>query len=283
MRRSGLFVTTLAILIGCGMPVETLDSNTKAPGLNADPEGDQPPSYNFNPPRPDMRSPPPEEDGGGGGDDDEPNLVPSERGIFFEQTCADSERTRSLRLSNTGDATLRISALSVSGSGFSIRNAPSLPARISAGGHVDLTVVFAPERDTTTPFDGNLRISSNDPGTPTMNIALSGLSLPATVSVTPRSVSFGSVGDGDSRTRRVAVVNESDCAARVDSVRISGDLADNVSAGTLPGRIAPRSTESFEVTLSCDGEDDRLDATMRLRDRNGRSVGSVSLSGTCTD
>lgn len=275
MRRSGFYLT-LAMLLGCGTPVEVVDNPVQG-------EGDQPPSYNFNPgPLPDLRPPPPPEEDGGGNPED-PNLVPSERALFFGQTCPGATKTVTVRLTNTGGDTLTVRGLAVSGSGFDLGTAPSLPARLAPGRTVNVSVSFTAPAASLTPFDGNLRITSNDPRRPTYNIPLSALSLPATVSVSPRQVSFGSVGDGETRTRSVTVTNTSECQGNVHSVRLSGNLSSAVRTGTLPGNIAAGARESFDVRLTCNGQDDNLQATMRLLDRAGRSVGSVQLTGVCTD
>jgi subtilisin family serine protease/uncharacterized membrane protein len=94
---------------------------------------------------------------------------------FGSATFVGNVATREYRIRNSGTDTLQITALEVTGDGFSIvdASASSLAPQESRA----LEITFTPP--TAGDFSGNLRISSDDPATPTVDIPLAGSALAA--------------------------------------------------------------------------------------------------------
>lgn len=284
MQKMCLSTLGLLVLFGCGLPTAPPGSDEPA-ASTADPAvlDDVPAVHHFNPgpivppvPSPDPDPPPP-------GDDGDPNITLSEQGIYFGQVCPGAQAQRTLTVGNVGSGTLSITALNVSGEGFSLVGRPELPVRIRPGRTLQLVLAFRVAVGSLLPFDGNLAISSNDPDDPNVNVLLSALSLPATVVANPRQIHFGRVESGGTRTRTVTISNNGRCPCYVVGSRLSGTLSRNVSLGPLPGRVDPGETTPLSIRLSCFGEDSEVDVLVRLLDRSGRSVSSIYVTGFCND
>lgn len=286
MQKSCLSVLAMLGLFGCGLPAEAPGSDEPTASA-ADPAvlDEVPGTRYFNPgpivppvPSPDPDPPPPPP-----GDDGDPNITLSEQGIYFGQVCPGAQAQRTLTVGNSGNGTLSITALNVTGEGFSLVDRPALPVRIRPGRTLGLVLSFGVAAGNLLPFDGNLRISSNDPDEPNVNVLLSALSLPATAAASPRQINFGRLDPGGTRTRTVTLSNSGRCPCHIVGSRLSGTLSRNVSVGSLPVRVDPGETESVSIRLSCFGEDSEVDVVVRLLDRGGRSVASIHVTGFCND
>ena len=77
-----------------------------------------------------------------------------------------------LRLRNTGSTPLNVTGVSILGGPYQVAAAPGLPGAIAPGGTADVTVRFIATAGDISP--GVLRITSNDPDEPTLDIPLSG-------------------------------------------------------------------------------------------------------------
>jgi len=95
-------------------------------------------------------------------------------------------------IGNTGTVDLHVTAIAVSGAGFSESSGASIV--VPAGGTNNIVVVFKPSA--TGAASGNLTFLSDDPSTPNASVALSGVGTPEpppSISVTPTSIGFGAI------------------------------------------------------------------------------------------
>lgn len=214
--------------------------------------------------------------------DEDPALELSEQGLFFGQVCGDSEADRVLTLSNVGGDDLTLSQLRLTGEGFSIIGRPALPLSIPPGGARAIRIRFIPGVARVTPFAGNLRIVSNDPAQPVIDVALSGLALPGSLRVTPRQFDFGTLGDGQSRATNLTLRTSGACPVSLSGTRLTGNLSNALRIGAVPGYIGPGEVQTVNVRLVCNGQDNFVEANLRFLDDDGRAAGSTQILGYCS-
>ena len=126
--------------------------------------------------------------------------------VRYNEAAQTHTATLDLQIANKGDADLIVSAISVVGGDtgdFLPPPATALPATIAAGNSAMFTVTFDPAdagASATT-----LRITSNDPVTPTQDIALTGTGATGVIGVT--DVMFGTVTVTTSQTKNITISN----------------------------------------------------------------------------
>ena len=101
--------------------------------------------------------------------------------LSFGSVVLTTTATQPITISSTGNATLQITALGASGSGFALSTPPSLPLSLAPGQSATLYVTFAPTvaGDAT----GGLSIISNAANASTSAVTLSGTGMTKTWSV----------------------------------------------------------------------------------------------------
>ena len=148
---------------------------------------------------------------------------------------------------NGGSAAVSVSQASVTGSGFTITNMPSLPMTINAGSSKSFNAVFTPTGAGSS--TGSISVVSNAPNSP-MAIALSGTGQAATLllSANPTSLSFNSVNDGSSSQLNVTLTNTGNSSLMITSATASGTgfSATGVAGTTL----SPNQTATLNVTFA---------------------------------
>jgi len=108
-------------------------------------------------------------------------LSASASSLAFSNTTVGTTTSESLTITNTGSASVTISAISTGNAAFTVSGV-TLPAIVAAGGSVTLNVAFAPS--TATSYSSTMTISSNATNS-TLSAALSGTGTPV---ATPHQV-----------------------------------------------------------------------------------------------
>ena len=104
---------------------------------------------------------------------------------------------RNLLVINAGRVPLHLDGLRIDGAGFEVAPAP---LEIPEGKTQPVALLFRPPA--TGPFRATLTLDTDDPGLPTLSVALSGTGTEAgALEVTPAALDFGRVGEGQSATR----------------------------------------------------------------------------------
>src|SRR5262249_888460 len=156
----------------------------------------------------------------------------------FGNVVVGTTNSQTIKLTNSGTASLTISQSSVSGAGFS-NSALALPLTLSAGQSTTFNVAFAPSASGS--VSGTLSVASNAPHSP-LAIPLSGSGVAATYSLaaSPTSLSFGNVTLNLKGTLGVKLTNSGNSSVKISSLSVSGAgfSASGVSAGTTltPGQ-----------------------------------------------
>jgi hypothetical protein len=158
------------------------------------------------------------------------------------------------RVRNIGNGPAALQTLSMSGEGFTIASAPSLPYTLApyAGpaSEAEFRLDFSPT--TTGSFGASLVVN-------TINILLQGNSVPS-VSVlllgtkTPLTASaivdFGSVAVGASQTRTFLLFNPGNANITVNTVVVSGTSFSGPVGSSFPLQIGPGQSPTFQVSFT---------------------------------
>jgi protein-arginine deiminase len=158
--------------------------------------------------------------------------------------------TRTLRVSNIGNAPLTLSPLAVVG-GNTADFVPGalLPATLAAGEQVDVPIVFTPgaagDRAST------LRIASDDPNRPTVDVRVSGRGLRPRIEVVD-TLAFGRAGVNGSLRKRVQLHNGGDAELVVTATTAVGDDAAHftVPAQAVALRIPPGADAPLDLRFA---------------------------------
>ncbi|NNE45319.1 MAG: choice-of-anchor D domain-containing protein [Rhodothermales bacterium] len=167
----------------------------------------------------------------------EPDLDLSVTSMEFGDVFAGGSSERSLTVRNNGGVPLDVTALSLTGSGFSIDS--ENPFTLSPFDSTTRVVTFAPPSIGT--FAGQIDLSSNDPDTPSATVALSGTGIPAPVLDLESSEISAEVAAGATAVRLLTVGNPG-----------GNDLEWSISLGSPPSLSVVESSITFGGEVSAD-------------------------------
>jgi hypothetical protein len=189
----------------------------------------------------------------------------SSSAISFGTVAVGQSATQTVTLTNSGTEMLTVSAISVTGTGFTA-SGPKLPVSLSAGQSASVSAAFKPTVDSQE--TGTITITSNAPNSPEL-VALSGTGTTAAgLTVSPASIAFGTVTVGSTATQTVKVTNTGSESATISKMAISGTGV-SVSGLTTPMALAAGKTTSFTVTYKPSSP--------------GTLGGTVSITSNATD
>ncbi|MEI6179616.1 MAG: choice-of-anchor D domain-containing protein [Chloroflexales bacterium] len=178
--------------------------------------------------------------------------------VNFSGQVVGTSATRTVTVTNTGNATLTISGTNVSGTSFARAVggscATSFPATLAAGASCTLVLTFTPAAAAT--YTGNLTLTSNALGSGTTTLPLIGVGTAgptASLLLNPASLAFGNqplaaVG----ATQTVTISNQGGAAMNVSGITIAGAgfaLA-NSTCGTLPITLTASTSCTVGVSLT---------------------------------
>jgi hypothetical protein len=204
--------------------------------------------------------------------------------VAFGSVTVGTPATTKLALANSSSSPVAISALTVTGSTFTVSGAGTLPATIAANSTLTLTVQFAPTAAGSS--TGQLTIADNSLSNSSVNVALSGTGVAAststgtaTLSVNSTSVSFGNVAVGTTSTQSLTLSSTGTAAVTVSSATASG-TGFTVSGATFPLTLnaGQTATLSLQFAPTATGTDSGK-LTIASNSSTGTST-AVSLSGT---
>lgn len=142
-----------------------------------------------------------------------------ENDLGFGTVCAGRVHL-TLQVFNVGAQDLLINSVQrlMGSTGFTVLPAPGTPLTLAPGEEVDFTVSFSPTTPGTTEI-ATIRIVSNDPGAPFLDLAATGTGGTAALAVAvPEGGNFGDVCLGSFVDRDLVLNNSGVCPLRVNSV-----------------------------------------------------------------
>lgn len=166
--------------------------------------------------------------------------------LNYGNVAVNSDSTRSIIISNSGNDNLLVSSLAIVGTNpthFSLPNPPTLPLLLTPGASsTPIDVRFAPIS-----FGQKfavLRIISNDPdpARDTVNVVLTGTGLAPNISANPNPLEFGEVTTNSEKILIVAFSNTGNSNLTITSFQITGVNANQfalIAAPTPPITILP--------------------------------------------
>lgn len=167
-------------------------------------------------------------------------------GVEFGQVQLNLTSTKKVRIRNTGSVTLNLEKADFSKTVFA--GATELPVSVSAGGEYELSLSFTPtvadQRET-----GTVTLRSNDPQNPTVELALAGSGITASVVVQPTALDFGQVYVGEMKELTFALTNTGSNELPVTSASLTSAVGPNVTANLSPLMRTLAGGESVMVTV----------------------------------
>ncbi len=152
-------------------------------------------------------------------------VVDLQDGLDFATVCGGGPAYRTLTVFNVGNADLIVDAVSnIAGSGdFTVLPNPTTPLTIESGDEVDFTIEFTP---TTTALEtATIRIASNDPVTPNLDVDATGTGGSAALeTVIPDNGSFGNVCLGSFVDEMLTINNSGTCPLLISSIAGSANF-----------------------------------------------------------
>jgi hypothetical protein len=196
--------------------------------------------------------------------------------VSFGSVTVGSDATQTIKLANSGSATITISKLTTSGTGMSASGL-SIPYTLGAGKSATFTAQFKPTSASS--VSGSIVLDSNASST-TSTIPLSGKGVASTVALTPSatSLSFGSVKVGSSATQSVTVTSSGNANVNIASVSVSGtgfSLSGSGGAVTLTPDQSAQYTVNFNPKASGNAT-----GTLTITSNAPNSPLKISLSGS---
>ncbi|MFN2548937.1 MAG: choice-of-anchor D domain-containing protein [Myxococcales bacterium] len=132
-----------------------------------------------------------------------PHAIIDGRAIDFGQTPVLFPVLHHLLVSDSGRVDLHLTAISVQGEAF---EGPPPTLVVAAGDTSRLPITFRPPRKGT--FTGTLSLATDDADVPELAIALTGVGTETgAISISPPSLDFGRVGEGQTATRELTVAS----------------------------------------------------------------------------
>jgi hypothetical protein len=145
-------------------------------------------------------------------------LIASPGSVAFGSVATGSNGQQLITLTNTGNASATISAISTSGTGFSATGL-STPLTLAVNASTTFTAHFAPT--TVGAVAGSIAIASTA-SNPTVSIALSGTGAQGNLSANPASISFGGLLVGASASVSVTLTNSGTSSVAISQGSASG-------------------------------------------------------------
>jgi centrosomal CEP192-like protein/HYDIN/CFA65/VesB family protein/ASPM-SPD-2-Hydin domain-containing protein/uncharacterized protein DUF1573 len=165
--------------------------------------------------------------------------------VAFGNVAVGSTATQSVTVTNSGTATVNLSAATISGAGFTVMGGnPS--ASIPVGQSITVQMQFAP----TAPgaANGTLTVTSDASNSP-LAVSLSGTGMQPGLTISPSSLDFSNVTVGQTSSQNVTLINGGNARLTVNLATVSG-AGFGISGLALPKTMAAGANLSFSVSFT---------------------------------
>jgi hypothetical protein len=197
--------------------------------------------------------------------------------VGFGSVAAGSSKTLPITISNSGTASVTISAVSISTNSFSLIS-PSLPVTVGAGQNTSISVKFTPTAAQA--FNAMAAVTSNASNT-VMDMALSGTgvaSAPGQMALNPASEVFGNVSVGAQQSQTVTLTNTGGSSVDVSQISVSGG-GFQISGITTPVTLNASESTTFTVMFA-PLTSGTANGTVTIISDSSNSTLTMPLSGT---
>ncbi len=200
---------------------------------------------------------------------------------FGNQPVGANSAAQTVTLTNTGNAALSITSLTLTGTNASdFAQTNTCGSSVAAGGNCTISVTFTPAASGTR--TATLSIADNASGSPqTVSLTGTGASAALGASLSPTSLAFGNQSVGATSTAQtVTLTNTGNAALSVTSLNFTGtNASDFAQTNTCGSSVAAGGKCTISVTFTPAASGSRT-ATLSIADNASGSPQTVSLSGT---
>lgn len=198
--------------------------------------------------------------------------------VNFGSVVDGNTNSQAIQISNTGNATLTISQMSMTGggNGFGVSGI-STPLVIQAGKSATFNALFGPSA--TGSVSGSIALVSNAPNSPlTITLAGSGAAATRTLSASTINVAFGNVNDGTTSTQNVTITNTGNTSVTISGASASGT---GFSASGINPNVTLTPNQTAGLAISFDPTSaGAASGSAMITSNASNSPLSISLSGT---
>jgi hypothetical protein len=202
---------------------------------------------------------------------------------FAPQVVNSQSASQQVTLTNTGPGALHINSFSLTGANptdYSQTTNCPVGGNLGSGASCRVTLRFIPT--TTGVLTATLAISTNDPGTPIANVALTGTGIQAAVSLTPTSHDFGAVtAKSTSAPFAFTLTNSGTAALSINNISIGGANGNRFNQTNNCGNtLAIGASCTINVTFTPQKAGTAYSATLQISDNAPGSPQAATLTGT---
>ena len=194
--------------------------------------------------------------------------------LSFGNINTGSSASKQVVLTNTGNAAVKISQISATGSGFSASGI-AVPSTLNASQSATLTVGFAPASAATAL--GTIIVTSDAKSSP-LSIAITGSGVQAGLNVSPTTFNFGSLVEGQAKSQKFSITNNGSASLTIQDLVVSG-AGYSVSGLTIPATLAAGQSASFTAEFAPTASGN-LGGAVTISSNAPNSPAKVALSGT---
>jgi len=208
----------------------------------------------------------------------QPQISVTPASVSFGNVTVGVTNTQSLTIRNAGTANLSVTQAVMAGTGYTLSGL-TVPLSVAPGGSSVFTIGFTPASASS--FSGSLTLVSNTSNSPlVVALAGTGISPVLQLTVTPASLSFGSITTGTSATQSVTVTNSGNASVTLSQISESG-TGFSVTGCTPPLTLAAGQSTSFSVTFDT-ATAGSLSGSVTVTSNAANSPEVISLSGAGT-
>jgi Abnormal spindle-like microcephaly-assoc'd, ASPM-SPD-2-Hydin len=209
----------------------------------------------------------------GSGITSQATLTISPSPVPFSNVNVGSSSNQTVMLTNTGNATLNITAATISGTGFT--TSLTAPKSVNAGANTTFKVTFAPTTAGST--TGSIQIASNAPGSP-VTLSLTGTGVGSQAAASPSSVAFSNVTVGSNSSLPITLQNNGNASLTFSKVAVAG-AGMSITGLTTSSTIAPGGNLVFNAVFAPTAAG-AVSGTVQLTTNGIPSTLTINLNGT---
>ncbi len=221
---------------------------------------------------------------GGGGNGSSPYISAPAVGLstngltFSQQTVGTASAPQTLTLSNTGNATLNISNITINGTNSGdFAQTSNCNSSLGAGSSCTISVTFTPSASG--PRTASLTLTDNASGSP-HSVGLIGTGVAPTVMFSPTTLSFGQQNTGTtSAPQTITLSNTGNAALNISNMAVSGtNSGDFAQTSNCGSGLGGGSSCTISVTFTPSASGTRT-ASLTITDNASGSPQNVGLTG----
>jgi FtsP/CotA-like multicopper oxidase with cupredoxin domain len=202
---------------------------------------------------------------------------------FAPQVVGTQSAAQQVTLTNTGPAALHLNSITLAGTNpgdFSVTNNCPVGGNLGSGASCRVTLHFLPTAVGVR--TATVAISTNDPGTPVANVAITGTGIQPVVSLTPASHNFGNVRAGTtSAPFAFTLTNSGTAILTINNISLSGGNANRFAETNNCGAsLTVGASCTINVTFSPQKAGTAYSTTLRLTDNAPGSPQTAPLTGS---